>query len=151
MEKHTGLTDRIRRIASDMERFTIRDLCKALRYKSRKKTASVTNSMRYLKRKGEVKAIRPGLYHYEAPIKPLTKTARMWRAIRIKEYFTKRDIVLLTEVSRHYANQYVKSLERDGHVSRVSGRGYAEAVYCLENPDKAPLDAPPLRPKKARD
>ena len=95
-------------------------------------------------------SVRPGFYKYAGRQKPLSLIEKMWRAIRIKEYFTRRDIVRLSGASNSHVHKYMMHLEAQGIIENVSGgRGYSEGIFGLINPDTVPLEHPVL-PFKGR-
>lgn len=135
-------TEKVRESTSKLERFCFDDICADIRVKSKKRKEKVRNSIRYLKRTGEVISVEPGFYQYQTPQKPISQIEKMWRAITIKEYFTRRDIVRLTGVSRRYVNQYVGYLEQNGFISVELGNGFPKGTYRLNDPDSAPIGHP---------
>jgi len=95
-----------------------------------------------LKRQGEVASIKRGHYRYQEKKKPLSQQAKIWRAIRIKEYFTRRDIVKLSGASDIYVRRYLNFLKGEGFVEHIAGWGYKNALYRLIDPATAPLEKP---------
>jgi hypothetical protein len=101
-----------------------------------------------LKWKGEIVSIRRGFFKYQGKEKPLNKQAKIWRAIRIKEYFTRFDIVRLSEASDEYVKRYFTFLKRKGFIVHVSGRGAKGGLYRLLEPEKAPINHPVFNRRK---
>jgi len=139
------LTGKIRRAASEFGDFTVNDLATSLNMRSEKEMRRIRTAIKDLKSNKEIIALRRGLYRYTEKEKPLNKITKMWRAMRIKEYFTRRDIKLLSGASEAFVIKYFKYLVNKGFISHVSGFGFKDRLYCLNNPDKAPLNHPVYR------
>ena len=99
-------TQRVREAASKLRNFTIDDLAAPLCVRTYKDRARVRRVVKYLKRNNEIGSIRAGLFQYRRKDKPLSKQAKMWRAIRIKEYFSRFDVVKLSGASDEYVKRY---------------------------------------------
>ncbi len=143
-----SLMQKIREIVSELGDFDSNDLSKALHVQTYKENEKVRRAVKGLKRLGEVESIRPGYYRYKGKQGPLSLIARMWRAMRIMESFTVRDIVRLSGASKTHAHKYFMFLEKKGIIKNSFGRrGYSDGEYSLMDLDNAPLDHPkmPLR------
>ena len=143
-------TDIVRDKALMFEKFTYEDINNSIRLRVKNKNEKVRNSIRALRRTGEVKSIRRGLYQFCQIQKPLSLMEKMWRAMRIKEFFTCYDICKLTGASTNYVKQYVRYLKRKGFVSSAEDAGIQEGIYRLNDPEGAPLKHPAIPWKKRR-
>ena len=139
-----SITQKVREQARKLDDFTIDELASALSIQTYEEKRKIRHAISWLKKKGEIIKLRRGLYSYQENQEPLSKVAKMWRAMRIKGYFSKRDIVRLTGASKVHVKKYFIVLKREGFIAHVSGEGYQEAVYCLVDPDNTPLDHPKL-------
>jgi len=129
-----------REAAAELGDFTISELVVFLKMKNKPK---IRKAIDYLLRvKGEVVSIRPRFYRYQGNQKPLNKVDKMWRAMRIKEYFSRQDILKLSGASYVYVKTYFAWLKREGFITHISGRGYKDALFRLTDPETAPLDRP---------
>lgn len=146
----TGMTEKVREAAFDLETFDFKSLCSRLRVRGRKKIEQVRNTVRYLKRTEEITSIRQGFYRYRPKQKALTKNAKIWRAICIKEFFTLKELERLTSAGKNHVMKYCVILRHKGFISKVSGKGYAETVYRLDDPSSAPIDPPSFYMKKKK-
>ena len=140
MEK--GLTQKIRDYANGADVFTVDEIASALGTKTFEYLRKIREVVKRLKARGEIISVSPGLYRYEMKPCPFTKVERMWRAMRIKEYFTRKDIVMLSGASKTHAKKYFIFLKKKGFIIAVSGKGYSEGVYRLADSDNAPLEHP---------
>ncbi|MCF8719248.1 hypothetical protein [Nitrospina gracilis] len=75
----------------------------------------------------DVAAMRQALV---TPQKDGTQRDRIWKAIRIRNVFTRAEICKLTGISRHSVDDYLRVLTANGHV-RVTGRVRQGNVYQL--------------------
>ena len=142
---------KVRQAAIELGEFTINDLTIALPVCTYEDKEKARRSVKSLKRSGEAISLRPGLYRYIGKDKTLNKLARMWRAMRIKGYFTRQDIGRLSGASKTHVHKYFMYLERKGIIENSSGgRGYKGGVYCLIDQDNAPLEHPKIPKYKAR-
>ncbi|MFC1867671.1 hypothetical protein ACFL0H_06010 [Thermodesulfobacteriota bacterium] len=149
MEK--SLMQKIREVVNDLDDFDIDHLTVALHVQTYEGREKIRRAVKGLKKLKEVETIRPGLYRYKGKQGPLSLIAKMWRAIRIKERFTLRDIVRLSGASKTHAHKYFKYLEGKGIIANCSGdRRYSDGLNNLVDPDNAPLDHPkmPLKNRK---
>ena len=134
----------VRQVASELGEFTVDDLVSRVpvsTYKEKKKVRSVAQGF---EKSGEITLLGPGLYRYQAKQTPLSKVARMWRAMKIKGYFTRQDLVKLCGASEGHVEKYVYFLKRGGFIAHVAGQGYEHALYCLIDPENAPLKHPEM-------
>lgn len=145
------LRQKVRQIASELVDFTTSDLASALSMSTKEELRKIQIVVRNLKNKKDLISLRRGFYHFQERPKPLNITAKMWRAISIKEYFTRQDIQKLSGASKNYVINYIIFLVNGGFVSHVSGNGFKEKLYCLNSPDTAPLQYPVYRTRKAKD
>ena len=136
--------DRIREAVKELGEFTINDLTVELHVCTYKEKDRIRRAVKCLKKYKEVVSIGPGFYRYQGQgkQKPLKKIVKMWRGMRIKEYFTRQDIVRLSGASKIHVKKYFIFLKREGFISPVSGRGYKEGLFRLSDPDNAPLEHP---------
>jgi hypothetical protein len=74
----------------------------------------------------------------------------MWRAMRIKEYFTRRDIMKLSGASYAYVLNYFSFLSNKGFINHVSGKGFKKALYRLSDFDNVPLEHPKYQDNKVK-
>lgn len=143
------LAHRIRQAASVLKDFDINDIAVLLKVMTFKEKARIRAGVKGLMRAGEVKALRPGFYRYLGKQGAFPMTGRMWRAMRIKEVFTWRDLVTISGASKTHAHKYIRFLEQKGHIENINGdRSYRSGAYRLVDPDKAPLDHPRLPKRK---
>lgn len=143
-----SFTENVRRTVSKLGEFTIDELATSLSVQAYGDKARVRRVVKCLKWKGEVISIRTGLFKYQGKEKSLNKQAKIWRAIRIKEYFTRFDVVKLSEASDEYVKRYFTFLKRKGFIDHVSGRGAKGGLYRLLEPEKAPIDHPVYNRRK---
>lgn len=136
------ITQRVRETAFRLGEFTLDDLMEALPVYTFEEIWKLRGAIRWLRKSGEFTLVQHGLYRYQARRERLTKVAKMWRAMRIKEYFTKRDIVKLSGASKSHVKKYFIILKRKNYIARVEGKGSKEGVYRLMDPDNAPLEHP---------
>ena len=137
--------DRIREAVKELGEFTVNDLTVELHVCTYDEKHKIARSVDYLKRCKEVISIRRGFYRHQGQGKqrPLTKMDKMWRAMRIKECFTCQDIVRLSGANKTYVHKYFMFLEGEGFIENTSGnRSYKEGLFCLSDPDNAPLEHP---------
>lgn len=139
MEK--SFTQKVREAVIALEQFSVKDLAVFLKYKP-KNRHKITTVISYLRQRGQVVSMGPGIYRYQGKQEPLTKVEKMWRAMRIKEYFSRNDIVKLSGASLYYAHKYFSILQQEGFITHVSGRGSQQRIYTITDPDTAPLDRP---------
>ena len=90
---------------------------------------------------------RPGAYCCTAAgvkhkFRPHDALSKIYRAMRINETWTLREIALLTGASVHYIKKYIIYLRTQGHAERV-GRKDHEAIYRLTA--RAPIAAPTMK------
>lgn len=142
---------RVRQAAIELGEFTINDLTVSLPVSTYAEKEEIRWCVKSLKRSGEAISVRPGLYRYLGKERVLNKLARMWRAMGIKKYFTQQEIVRLSGASKTHAHKYFMYLERSGIIENSSGgRSYREGIYCLIDPDNAPLEHPKVPKRRAR-
>ena len=138
-------TQNVRQAAFDLGEFSVDDLVTTLDARTYKEVSQIKGIASRLRREKEIASVTPGLYRYQEKQKPLTKIAKMWRAMKIKGHFTQQDIVKLSGASRSHVKKYVIFLKRAGFITpntNVSGRGYKGGLYRLMDPDNAPLEHP---------
>ncbi len=145
------LTQKIRQAAFDLGDFNSLDLAKALNINTEKELRKMRVAVRELKYRKEIISLRRGFYRYQGKQKPLNKTAKMWRAIRIKERFTRQDIKKLSGASKNYVVAYLNFLVKAGFICHISGRGFKGKLYCLIEPESAPLNHPVNRTKTKKE
>jgi response regulator of citrate/malate metabolism len=68
----------------------------------------------------------------------------MWRAMRLKENFTQKEIVKITGASRIHARKYFIQLKKQGLIEVMTGQGYEKGVFRLKDPAGAPLEYPKM-------
>ncbi len=137
-----GFTQRLRQSAIELGEFTVNDLAHKIPVYTYKDKHKITRVLSVLKKQGEIISIRTGHYRYQEKNQPLSQQAKIWRAIKIKEYFTRRDIVKLSGASDSYVRRYLNFLKKEGFIKHVSGWGYKDALYRLIDPATAPLEKP---------
>ena len=137
-----AFTQKVRQAASELGEFTGDDLADRVPAFTYKDKGRIRKAVQELRKTGEVVSIKKALYRYEGKKRPLSKQARIWRAIKIKEYFARRDLVQLSGASDVYVKRYLTFLKGKGFIEHISGRGYREGFYRLADPTGAPLDAP---------
>ena len=59
-----------------------------------------------------------------------TLRGRIWRLIRAKRYFTRRDLVIASEASRGTVDEYVLLLEKHGYIKKT-GKDGRYSTYML--------------------
>lgn len=137
-----NFTQKVRQAAIELGEFTGDDLADRVPAFTYKDKGRIRKAVQELRKSGEVISIKKALYRYGGKRRPLSKQARIWRAIKIKEYFTRRDIVQLSGASDVYVKRYFTFLKRKAFIEHISGRGYKGGLYCLTDSMKAPLDHP---------
>lgn len=133
---------KVRQAASKLGDFSCGDIALALNAREKKEKLKIREVVKYLKRTKQVIALRRGLYRYKINQKPLTKIAKIWRAMKIKEYFTRRDIERLSGASNTHVRKYFTYLKKAGFICCVSDNGHKADLFGLVEPDKAPLQHP---------
>jgi Fic family protein len=136
------LPQKVRQAASKLGDFSFGDLASALNAHENDEKLRLREVVKNMKRTKEIIILRRGFYRYNFKQKPLTKIAKMWRAMRIKEYFTRRDIERLSGASNTYVRKYFIHLKKAGFIYRVSDNGHKADLFGLVEPDKAPLQHP---------
>jgi len=143
-----SFAQRVRKAANELGEFTIDELGKELNIQTYKDSEKLGWAVRDLRKNKEIVSVKKGLYKYQGKQGPLVKIARIWRAMRIKVYFTHQDVVRLSGASVSHARKYIKYLIGKGLVAYVSGQGYTGRLYRLVDPDNAPLEHPKLDKEK---
>ena len=64
---------------------------------------------------------------------PQSMRSRIWRAVRAKRRFTKRELAIVAEASTDSVDEYIRALERHGYVRRT-GKDGRMVVYILIRP-----------------
>jgi len=139
---HEGFTQKLRQSAIELGEFNVNDLAHSIPVYTYKDKHKITRVLSVLKKQGEIISIRMGHYRYQEKKQPLSQQAKIWRAVKIKEYFTRRDIVKLSGASDSYVRRYLNFLKREGFIEHISGWGYKNALYRLIDPTTAPLEKP---------
>lgn len=133
---------KVRQAASKLGDFSCEDIALALNARENKEKLRIREIINYLKRTKQVIALRRGFYRYKINQKPLTNIAKMWRAMKIKEYFTRPDIERLSGASDTHVRKYFIYLKKAGFIYRISNNGHKADLFGLVEPDKAPLQHP---------
>ena len=133
---------KVRQAASKLGDFSCEDIALALNAYEKKEKLRIREVVKYLKRTKKIIILRRGFYRYNVKQKPLTKIAKIWRAMRIKEYFTHRDIERLAGASNTHVRKYFTYLKKAGFIYCVSDNGHKADLFGLVEPDKAPLQHP---------
>lgn len=144
------LREKARQAATELGDFTVDDLASVLNIHTEEDLRKIRVVVKDLKFKKEIVSLRRGFYRFQKKQKPLSKIAKMWRAMRIKEYFTRQDIKRLSGASEVYVINYFKYLLGKGFISHLSGSGFKERLYCLNDPEKAPLHHPIYRTRDSK-
>lgn len=140
---------KVRQAASKLGDFSCEDIALALNAHEKKEKLRIREVVKCFKRTKKIIILRRGFYRYNVKQKPLTKIAKIWRAMRIKEYFTRRDIKRLSGASDTHVRKYFTYLKKAGFIYCVSDNGRKADLFSLAEPDKAPLQYPiPPRNKK---
>ena len=134
----------VRLAASEMGMFTVDELVSRLPVSTYREKRKIRSVIQGFEASGEAVLLKPGIYRYQGRKQPLSRVARMWRAIRIKGHFTRLDLVRLTGASKGHAKKYIFYLKRKGFIELVSKQGNNYGVYRLIDPDNAPLEHPQL-------
>lgn len=137
-----GFTQKLRQSAIEIGEFNVNDLAQKIPVYTYRDKHKITRVISVLKKQGEIISIKKGYYRYQEKKRPLSKQARIWRAIRIKEYFTRRDIAKLSGASDVYLRRYLNFLKGEGFIEHITGWGYKNALYRLIDPTTAPLEKP---------
>lgn len=149
--RRNSLMGKIREAVKGLDSFDLAYLSDTLHAQTYKENLKIKAAVTGLKRIGEVETIRPGLWRYIGKKKDLLLISKMWRAMRIKERFTVRDIVRLSGASKTHVHKYFMFLEKKEIIVNSSGdRGYSSGTYYLVDPDQAPLDHPEMPFRKKR-
>lgn len=144
MKMAEAFAQKVRKIASEMGEFTVNDIVSRLPAKTYREKRSIKNVIGKFRKRGEAISLKPGLYCYRGSQTPLSKTAKMWRAIRIKGDFTRRDLTRLSGATEGHARKYIFFLKREGFISRVEIQRSKYRAYRLVDPEKAPLEHPKM-------
>jgi hypothetical protein len=142
-----SLAGRVREIAFRRGEFSLVELMEEASVRDYAQKKKLLDVIKRLKVSGELVQLKKEFYQYRQAEKPLMKIERMWRAMRIKKQFSRRDILLLSGASREHLKKYFLCLEKQGHIARTSGKGYQNGLYRLANSETAPETAPRL-PKR---
>ena len=137
-------SQKVREVAIELGEFTVDALASKLPIRVYRGIKNVRNVVQGFEKSGEIVLLRQGLYRYQGRQEPLSKVAKMWRAMRIKECFTRRDLMMLTETSIGHVKRYVFFLKCEGYIEHVSGQGHKKALYRLADPDNAPQKHPQM-------
>ena len=137
-------SQKVRQAASKLGNFSCGDIALALNAHEKKEKLRIREAINYLKRTKQVIALSRGFYRYKIIQKPLTNIAKMWRAMKIKEYFTRHDIERLSGASDTHVRKYLIYLKRAGFIYCVKNNGSKADLFGLTEPDKAPLQHPIL-------
>ena len=135
---------KVKQAASKLGDFSCEDIALALNAHEKKEKLRIREVIKYLKRTNRIAILKRGFYRYKINQKPLTKIAKIWRAIKIKEYFTRGDIERLSGASNTYVRKYFIYLKKAGFIYRVSDNGHKADLFGLVETDKAPLQHPIL-------
>ena len=141
---------KVREAAIELGGFTIGDLAERVGIYTYKDRERFLVTIRYFKKIKEIILLGSGLYSYQGRQGPLTKAAKMWRAMRIKEYFTRRDIMKLSGASYAYVLNYFSFLSNQGFIIRVSSKGFKDALYRISDFDNVPLEHPKCQAKRVK-
>lgn len=141
---------RVRQIAIELGEFTVDDLAERVGVYTYKERERFRVTIRELKIRKEIILLGPDLYSYQGKPGPLTKVAKMWRAMRIKEYFTPRDIMKLSGASYTLLRRYFLCLSNQGFINHVSGKGFKKALYRLSDLNNAPLEHPKYQENRVK-
>lgn len=133
---------KVRQAALRLGDFSCEDIALALNAHEKKEKVRIRETINYLKRTKQVIALRRGFYRYKIYQKPLTNIAKMWRAMKIKEYFTRFDIERLSGASGTHVRKYFIYLKNAGFIYCVKNNGHKADLFGLVEPDNAPLQHP---------
>jgi hypothetical protein len=139
------LAENVREAAARLGKFTERELMDIIDPAAYVGLKEIRRALTRFCKEGEVVRSEGGTYSY-AGRKIVTKYAKMWRAMLIKERFSRQDIVRLTGASKIHAKKYFIFLRRSGFIESLTGQGYANGLFRLADPENAPLDHP--RPRR---
>jgi len=95
---------------------------------------SVNHAVQTMHDKGELTRVSRGRY---CLTKPKSKRARMWKIIRARRTVTAEDLAELTDACQQYTQDYLRSLEAQGVMSRKRKRDNTW-VYRLKH-DLGPI------------
>ena len=135
---------KVRQAATTLGEFTVDDLAASLTVQTYKERESLRCVLRDLKKSKEIILLTPGFFGYQGKQGRLTKVAKMWRAMRIKKYFTRQDIARLSGASETHVRRYIIFLCDKGFIVHVSGQGCKGELYRLADPDNAAYEHPKL-------
>ena len=138
------VTQRVRKTAFDLGEFTMDQLEEAVPVKTMKELQAARHAIKRFIQEEEIIPDGPGRYRYQVVTRRFPKVARMWRAMRLKESFTQKEIVKLTGASRIHARKYFIQLKKQGLIEVVTGQGYEKGVFRLKDPAGAPLEYPKM-------
>ena len=94
-------------------------------------------------RRGEIVRVSPGHYRRAGKFKLREGRAvlklQILRAMHLKDFFSAREIAVLSDATRGYVSKVIRELARAGEVQRIGGRkdlfGNSEGVYRLVDRD----------------
>ena len=89
---------------------------------SRVEYKRVLNALCDLTKSGELRRVTRGVYALRDRQTPPEKRVVMWRLLRMRHAVTADDLVELAEVSRDYACQWLRTLEKHGVVRLTRGK-----------------------------
>lgn len=135
-------TKAIREAAARLIEFSFDEIAEQLKVQTFEDRTKLVSTLRSFMRLGMVERNGSGTtYRYIGHMRPTWKN-KMWRAMVIKERFTREDVVKLSGATRANVKKFVFALKRNGAICHISGQGYSGGLYRLADPDNAPLEPP---------
>lgn len=139
---HTGLTGRVREEARKMGEFNNSVMINALDIKTYKEARRVRKVIKALRKSGEIKNVREGLYQYVPGTRhgrPSEIAERIYRAMHVKGLFSATEVILLSEADNRYTYRVIRRLVGSGDLEEAGSRkniiGRKEALYRIKHKD----------------
>jgi DNA-binding transcriptional ArsR family regulator len=117
-----------------------KQLISALNLTSQRDKHDLYRTLHDFVKRGEVKALTPGVYKYLHKSSKKELKSTMWRLLRARKTVTIEDIQELSGASRKYVVEWLKMLEKRGIVRRFREGKYRlvkDTVVEPENTEKA--------------
>ena len=122
---HTGLTGRVREAARKMGEFNNSAMINALDLKTYKEARRVRKVIKALRKAGEIKNVREGLYQYIPGMRygrPSEIAKRIYRAMHVKGLFSATEVILLSEADNRYTYRVIRRLMECGDLEEAGTR-----------------------------
>lgn len=137
-----SFTQQVREAAQTFEQFTAPDLLDPLGLRSYADLKRIRPVIRELRKTGEIKSVKRGVYVYAGTGKEGRKAEvlnRIYRAIHVSGIFSPQRIVMLTDADVSYVRSVLRKLVSSGDL-RKRGRernlyGQTETIFSVAHRD----------------